>query len=429
MRRIQVLVAEDNLETVTNELDDEGVDYVRQRVWTDGDERWLVEFPVPTDAVGYMLNQLKQVGVEQGEYSTVTALETATTPRIETLLNRFADDFDPLTGAELRSKARDLSRDTRSFLAMIFLSAVIAVPGLLVGSPAVVVGSMVIAPMVGPVLTAATGAVTADREMVLNSVWLQAAGLAVAIVTGGAFSAVLQLTGFFPQTLDVASIDLIAVRMAPNFVAIAIALAAGGAGAFGLMTKGPTALIGVMIAAALIPAAATIGIATAWNQYRIAAGSLFLLLMTMVLINAAAYGVLRAFYTPAQSGWLFTAESTRGRFAVLATAVVIVVLVGIVGVASAQHVAFERTVNGEVQDVFDGSAYDATDPVTVRIEYSGGPFGSPETITVVANRPAGAGDPPNVADALDRRIGEATDREVAVRVRFQEYQQAGVGPG
>lgn len=422
MRLIQIRLPDEQLETATDVLDEEGVDYVRQRIWTNGDEKWLVELPVPTDAIGHLLGRLESEGVDVDQYTTVMSLESAMTPQTELLQERFADDFDPLTRPELRSKARDMSRDTRSFLAMIFLSSIIAVAGLLIESPAVVVGSMVIAPIVGPVLTASVGAVTADRKMLLHSVWIQAAGLTVAIVGAGAFSVGLQLAGFFPSTLDISSLDLIGVRIAPNFVTIAIGLSAGAAAAFGLTTEGPTSLIGVMIAAALIPAAATVGIGAAWNEYRIAVGSLVLLLLTMILINAGAFVVLRRFYNLEQEEWLFSSRSFIGRLAVVGTALVLVVLVVLVGVASYQQIALERTINAETQDTFD--EYDEAKLVTVRIQYSSGPFGSPETITVLASRTADGSDPPMIADDLNRRVTEATDRNVDVRVRFQEYQRA-----
>lgn len=421
MRRIQILLPDEHLETVTDTLDDQGIDYVRQRVWSDGEEQWLVEFPVPTDAIGHILEQVENTGVDVDQYTTITSLESAMTPQAEPLQQRFADDFDPLTRTELRSKARDLSRDTRSFLVMIFLSAIIAVAGLLIESPAVVVGSMVIAPIVGPVLTATVGAVTGDQEMFLHSIWIQAAGLAVAIVGAGVFSYGLQLAGFFPRTLDITSIDLIALRVAPNLVTIAIGLAAGVAGAFGLTTKGPTSLIGVMIAAALIPAAATVGIAAAWNEYRVAVGSLLILVLTMILINTGSFAVLRRYYSPDKEGWLFSSKSSRERAAVIGTALALVVLLAVVGVASYQQIVFERTVNMEIQDTF--GEYDDAEVVAVRIQYSRGSFGSPETITVLASRTADGSDPPMIADELDRRISGVTDRGVDVRVRFQEYQR------
>lgn len=429
MRLVQVRVPDDRLEAVTTTLDEEGIDHVQKRAWVHGEGVWLVEFPIPNDAIGYVLHRLENEGVDTDQYTTITSLESAMTEQVEPLQDRFADDFVPLTRPELRSKARDMSHDTRSFLVMIFLSAVIAVAGLLVESPAVVVGSMVIAPIVGPVLTAAVGAVTGDREMLLHSIWIQAAGLAVAIVGATAFSYGLQVAGFFPVSLDVSTIDLIALRLAPNFVTIVIGLSAGAAGAYGLTTKGPTSLIGVMIAAALIPAAATTGIAAVWGEYRIAIGSLLLLLLTMVVINGGAFAVLWWLeYRPETEGWLLPSERSTRWFLVVGTALVLLVFVGFIGVATYQQIDFERTVTAEVDRAFDDSEYEDAVPVAIRIQYSGvGPFGAPETITITVSRTADGSDPPQIAGELERRITESTGREIDVRVRFIEYQQPDEG--
>ncbi|SFG81470.1 TIGR00341 family protein [Halopelagius inordinatus] len=428
MRRIQVLVSDDQLGDVTDVLDDEGIDYVRYRaqMGSKREEQWLVEIPLPTDAIGYVLDRFEDAGVESDQYLSVESLESSVSPRSEELKQRFADDFDPLTQMELRSKAQDMSRDTFSFLAMIFLSAVIAAGGLLVDSPAVVVGSMVIAPIVGPVMTASVGAVTGDRKMLANSIWIQAAGLVTGIVAAGAFSYVLLALGFVPSTLDITSVELIGLRISPGFVTMVVGLTAGAAGAFGITTKGPTSLIGVMIAAALIPAAATVGIALAWGEYRIAVGSLLLLLVTVLLINLGAFAVLLQFYGPDEKGWLFPSDAPRKRRLLLVgTALAVVLVAGVVGVAAGQQLLFERTATGVVEDTLSQPEYGDTEPVAVRFEYGDGFFpGPPETVTVVASRTAGGGDPPSVAGELDRRITEVTGRDVAVRVRFQEYQRS-----
>lgn len=422
MRLIQLLVPDHQRKAVTETLEEEDIDYVRQQVWTDGNDtaQWLVEFPVPTAAIGYTLDRLTDAGIDEERYTTVVSLESAMTPRTEPLLDRFASDFDTLTRPELRAKARDISHDTRSFLVLLFLSAIVATAGLLVQSPAVVVGSMVIAPIIGPVLTAAVGAATGDREMLLSSIRIQALGLGVAIVAAALFSAVLQLGGVVPNTLDVSTIDLIALRSAPGWFTVVIGVASGTAGAFALTTKGSTSLVGVMIAAALIPAAATTGIAAVWNELRLAVGSLTLVVLMMILINGSAFAVLWRFqYRP--QGQLVPPDLGR-RLVVGATIVALVVLTGVVGTAFYQQGSFERTVTHEVQTTLDDPRYGSLEPVTIRTRYSGpGPFGSPETITVVVSR-SGTTDEPPVARTLDQRISETTGHDVVVRVRFESYQ-------
>jgi len=425
VRQLQLLVTDEQIDDLVAILREEDIDFARQEAMQDDEHRWLVQAPVPTDALSYLLKRLDEEGIENGRYTVVLSAETVMTPNVETLRNRFASDFDPLTEPELRSKVLDMSRDKWSFLPMILFSAIIATAGLLADSPAIVVGSMVIAPIVGPVLTAAVGATTGDREMFVDSIWLQGTGLVTALVGAWLFCLALQAGGFLPATLDISAIELISLRLAPGLLTVVVGLASGAAGAYGLVTKGPTSLIGVMIAAALIPAAATTGIATAWGFPRIAVGSLLLLVLTVILINVGAYVTLQRFpYRPESSGWLFGAESRKRAVALVLTAIVVVGLLGAVGFAAVQQVSSERTINEEVETTIDQPQYDTLDVVAVRMQYGGlGPFGDPEVVTVVVSRPA-SGDPPSVADELDRRVTAVTDGEVNVRVQFQEYQQS-----
>ena len=159
---------------------------------------------------------------------------------------------------------------------------------------------MVIAPPVGPVLTTAVGAVTGDRRMVFESIWLQGGGIAVAVLGAAIVSYLLQGSGFCPSTPDVMSIDLIVLRTGPNMVSVLVGVASGIATVFGLTTKGPTAVIGVMITAALVPAAAVTGIATAWGDYDVVVGSLVLLLVTLVVITVSATVSLQFFGSDAE---------------------------------------------------------------------------------------------------------------------------------
>nr|WP_303650261.1 DUF389 domain-containing protein [Halalkalicoccus sp. NIPERK01] len=412
---VRILVDERDRETIVGVLDEKDVDYVVSGESTSGDAV-LLEFPLPNDAVGDVLGDLDEAGYEE-TYTLISQVESAHTPNSETLMDRYADDFDPLTPRELRSKARDMSNDTRSFLALMLLAAWIATAGLLSDSPAIVVGSMVIAPIVGPALTAGVGAVTGDREMLVDSIRLQVLGLVAAVVGAAALAAVVRWGLFAQPDLDLGSIELIGVRVAPTLLALIVGTAAGAAAAFGLTTKGPMSLIGVMIAAALIPTAAATGIAVAWRDPLIAAGTLLLLVVTLVAINLAGAAVLLALgYRPDRSlrgSW--TSATT------LVAVALLVVAVGAVGVAAADQIGHERAVNGAVHDEL--AEHENVTAVAVRVEYGDlSPMTGPETVTVVASY-TGDGDPPSgLATDIDERIEDRTDREVAVRVRFQDYQ-------
>jgi uncharacterized hydrophobic protein (TIGR00341 family) len=350
---------------------------------------------------------------------------------MEALEARYAGDFDPLPVRELRSKARDMARDPTSFVWMILLSAVIATAGLLVDSSAVVVGSMVIAPFVGPVLTAAVGGVTGDREMLRDSVRLQAVGIVVAVASALAFGYLLRAFSLVPRQLEITALGQISSRVAPTVLTLAVGLAAGSASAFGLSTKGPTSLIGVMIAAALIPAAATTGIAVVWGFPLVAVGSLILLVISLVTINVAAFATLRYLdYRPDGFDRKLWRPRTSTRTAAFAVAVLALVLVvGGAAVATYQQVTYERNVNRAVDSVLDDPAYADLTFVQSSVEYgfTGGLF-APESVTVTISRTTDR-EYATLPNRLQRRITAVTGRNPSVRVRFVDYEVAAASAG
>ncbi|WP_227352753.1 TIGR00341 family protein [Haladaptatus salinisoli] len=417
MRLIHVLVPEEREEDVLGVLDERDVDYVVITASGVADGGTLVEFPLPTDAVSDVLGRLHEAGLDEESYIVVGTAETAETSTMELLENRYASDFSPLATDELRSKSRDMSRDPYSFVWMIILSAVIAAGGLLIDSPAVVVGSMVIAPLVGPILTTGVGVVTGDRKMVADSVGFQVGGLVVAVVAATLFSFFLRLTGFAPVGLDVSSLELVTVRLAPTLITVAIGLAAGSAAAFALTTEGPTALVGVMIAAALLPGAATVGIALVWGALVVALGAALLLAVTVLVINAAVIVTLQYLGYRSDGGGSSVPSSGTGIIGL----VVLVVVVGGVLFGTYHQLSFERETTSAVEDVLSRPAYGGLDVVAVRTEYDA-PSGS-RTVTVTLSRTSNRSYP-TLARDIQRRIAARTGRSPEVRVRYRDYQVA-----
>ena len=421
MRLVHVLVPDEHRGPVIRALVDRDIEYV---VLEDSDEEVLLEFPIPADASGEILGALDDAGLGEDAYTVVGSVETASTPTIEELMNRYAGTYDPLPVPELRSKARDLSRDPMAYVGMVFLSAVIAAAGLLVGSPAVVVGSMVIAPFVGPVLTTSVGVVSGDDEMFRDSLVFQAGGLAVAVLAAGLFGALVRTLYLVPPTLEIEAIDLVASRAAPNFLTVAVGAAAGSAAAFGLTTKGPTALIGVMIAAALVPAAAVVGLALVWERPVVAAGSLVTVTVTFVAINLAVYVTLLALGYSSGDVSLPSGQGLVHTAVIVAAVLLVVAAIGAALYGTYMQVTFERSTNKAIQDVLDEPRYDDLGLASVSIGYTGSLVGSGSATVTVAVRRSADRNYPNLARALRRSIVAETGRRSTVQVRFVDFQRA-----
>lgn len=416
MRLVQFTLPPDSRESVLAVLDDEGVDYVL----VDAGDDTLVEFPLPAQAVESVLSDLRDAGLDD-RYLVVASAESAVTERFDDLEARYVEGSEgdeSIDPDELAATARDMTPNAATYYSMTVLSAVVALAGLLLDSPALVVGSMVIAPQVGSALTAAVGVVLADRGMIRSGLRAQVVGLAVAVAGAAAVGWLVQAASFVPGALDVTTVTQISQRISPGALSLVVGLAAGAAGSLGLATALPVSLVGVMIAAALIPAAAAVGVGIAWGLPVVAAGAALLLASNFAAINVVSPAVLWALgYRPADWG-----DAPRRRYARVG-AVVLVLGAAFVGAAAltADQMAFERDANRAVADTLDADRYDDLALVGVRstVPLAGGDYG----VTVVVERPDD-GSYPGLAARIRTGVADRTGRLVAVEVQFVDRDRA-----
>ena len=169
------------------------------------------------------------------------------------------------------------------FYIMIALSTIIAALGLLLNSPAVVIGAMLVAPLMAAIIGMALGIVHGDQALLLKSARTSAAGIAIAVAIG-------LIIGWLAPGANITA--EVMARTAPNLLDLFVALAAGAAGAYALCRKEVAAsLAGVAIAVALVPPLATVGITLSLLRLDLAAGS-FLLFTTNLVAIAASGAVI-----------------------------------------------------------------------------------------------------------------------------------------
>ena len=146
---------------VVRALDDEGVDYVVTDETSGREYTAVATFPLPTAAVEPVLDRLREAGIDESTYTVIVAAETVISRRFEALEEEYEEDAerggDRISREELQAKADDLASGLWTYVLMTVISAVIATAGLQPDSPATVVGSMVIAPLIGPAMSAAIG--------------------------------------------------------------------------------------------------------------------------------------------------------------------------------------------------------------------------------------------------------------------------------
>jgi len=416
-------------DAVLGVLDDEGIDYVVTDETSGREYTAVVHFPLPTEAVEDVLESLRSVGLSEDAYTVVVNAETVVSRQFEELEDRYAEDGDNgdrIAREELVARAEDLAPSRRTYVVMTIVSTVIATAGLLLDSPATVVGSMVIAPLLGPAMSASVGTVVNDEDLFRRGVRLQLVGVALAILGSAAFALLVKETNVVPPGLDVLGLAEVRERLRPDFLSLVVALGAGVAGAFSLMSGVSAALVGVAIAVALIPPAAAVGIGVAWNVPTLAAGSAILVAVNVLSINLAALVVL--WYSGYRPERFFRVGEARTalvkRVAVLAVAIAVLsAFLGGVTFASFEAASTEQAVNDAVDDVIADDGYPAVSLLDTRYEYERGLIvRQPQTVVVTLGVPPDA-DYPDLPEQLNERIDERAGRDLAVEVRYVEVER------
>jgi uncharacterized hydrophobic protein (TIGR00271 family) len=184
----------------------------------------------------------------------------------------------------LERHLENISRPTFEFFVLLGSSTIIATLGLFQNSAAVIIGAMIIAPLMRPLMGLALGSITADQKLFNRALITLVAGSISGIFisyVGATFLHSIQLTAE------------IVGRTHPTLLDLGVALAAGGMGAY-CQSKSDIrdTLAGVAIAVALVPPLSVVGVGLSRGAFDVASGAALLYTTNLVGITAAAAAVL-----------------------------------------------------------------------------------------------------------------------------------------
>lgn len=187
------------------------------------------------------------------------------------------------TREELFNDVSQAAQPDTNFVLLVLLSTIVAAIGLLEDNVAVVIGAMVIAPLLGPNLAFAFGSALGDTGLMWKSVKSNLLGVTLSL------TACIVLGVLLSEDLSGADVsgELLA-RTHVGFDGVALALASGAAAALSLTTGLSSTLVGVMVAVALLPPAATMGMMIGAQQWPLAFGAALLLATNVVCVNLSA---------------------------------------------------------------------------------------------------------------------------------------------
>ncbi len=213
----------------------------------------------------------------------------AANPQTQTLRQKLRFDVDYLETFEAKVfiEGPEVARRLTNFFTLLLLATVIATYGVLSNSTATVIGAMIVAPLMGPIMATAAAVVMGAATRALRSLALTITGIALVIAISYA------LSYFVPDvTISFTQNDELASRISPGIYALITALAAGAAGAY-ITARAEIAdsMGGVAIAISLVPPLCVVGIALSQGEWPAAGGAL-LLFVTNLLAILLAGGVV-----------------------------------------------------------------------------------------------------------------------------------------
>ena len=190
--------------------------------------------------------------------------------------------FPTLTQEEQLEVREELISDAepgQDYFVLIVLSSIIAALGLLLNSPAVVIGAMLVAPLMSPILGISLGIVLGEVRLLRTSLEAVFKGVMATIIVSILVGLISPLKEMTPEIL---------ARTQPTLLDLFIALASGMAGAYALSRKEVSAALpGVAIAAALAPPLAVVGLGIAHGNMQAAGGALLLFITNIITISLA----------------------------------------------------------------------------------------------------------------------------------------------
>jgi uncharacterized hydrophobic protein (TIGR00341 family) len=277
MKLIEVITDEKNLQPVTSiaEQHKSEVNWVGS---TDNQGRQLIRILVKDEDRQSVLDALQSLLAESSKI-LVLPLEAVLPRKEPEPSDQEAKETITTTREELYNNIAKNAHLDSTYLLLVFLSTVVVAIGLLEDNVAVVIGAMVIAPLLGPNMALALGAALGDVFLMWKATKTTIVGITLALA--------LSITLGLVYPLNLNSHELMA-RTDVGLDSVVLAFASGAAAVISLTTGLASVLVGVMVAVALLPPTATLGLMIGAGQTKLAVGSALLLAVNIVSVNLAA---------------------------------------------------------------------------------------------------------------------------------------------
>ena len=223
-----------------------------------------------------------------------------------------------ISRAELYDDVQDFSAMSQNFIIMVILSAVVAGIGILTDNIPVLVGAMVIAPLLGPNIALAFGTVLGDIPLVRRSASTGLVATVISLLIAFIWG---MLYGEGLRSMPDPGISL---------SDIILAFVSGAAGAITILRGGSSALVGVMVAVALLPPLVRTGLFAGGGLWTQGLHAFLVFLANTISVNLA--GILTFLFAGITPKYWWEEKKARkySQRAMLLWSILLLILVGVV---------------------------------------------------------------------------------------------------
>jgi uncharacterized hydrophobic protein (TIGR00271 family) len=314
----------------------------------------------------------------------------------------------PLTAEERKNVIADITQTASSgfdYFLLVILSCSIATLGLITNSPAVIIGAMLLAPIMSPIIGVGLASITGEDKLIKKSALALFWGAIIAISLSFIMAAINRVLPFI--SLQVLPNEILA-RIRPTPIDLVIALAGGLAASYAMTRPNlSAALPGVAIATALMPPLCTIGIGLAVSRWDVAGGAFLLFLTNSITI---AFASALVFFLRGFSAEVRRAGQQLPRSLVLSAVLVFLLLIPLsfYGVKFFRDATENRTINTVVSE--EVSRLEGPQLVDLKTIHQDSKLNL--VITVRSNIPIAYEDVINLQESIVSRL----DRPVSLKV-------------
>lgn len=267
------------------------LEYIQDGKTMQGDE---IDIEVKSDVLSLLTSHMPEKDREVKEKESIRTSNLPKGQAINELCGRALPWIYHVDQDEVKETFVALKENAKlseAFVVLMILSVLLAALGLFTNSAPVIIGAMILAPLMSPIISLSMGLLRQNTELILDSSYTLSIGIFLALLVG------VMVTLFTPLTNINSEI---AARLSPTLLDLGVAIFSGIAGAYAsARSEVAKSLAGVAIAVALVPPLVVSAIGIGWWEWYVFWGAFLLFLTNLVgMVLAAAMTFLVLGFSP-----------------------------------------------------------------------------------------------------------------------------------